>query len=204
MPQPKKNQTFTFIVQLEDSANPGSYKQNPTLAAGDVKVSTDGSARTNLTNLPTIEPAGSIDVKVIMTLGEMNGDRIVIEFKDQTSPSEWEPLVITIYPEVNTQADIAAKTNLLQFDASNSVKSVQQYPTGTVVTDGGNSASAFKSDRTEGADAAWRGYIKFKTGALAGQTIRIASYVGATKFFNMTESFTGIPQAGDTFDILNQ
>ncbi|NKE69899.1 hypothetical protein [Candidatus Manganitrophus noduliformans] len=205
MPQPKKNQTFTFIVQLEDSNNPGQFKANPTIAAGDFKVSTDGGARTNLTNLPTVEPAGSIDVKIILSAAEMNGDRVVVEIKDQTSPSEWEPLVRTIYPEVNPLVDVYAKVGPLQYDASNNVKSVQQFPTGTVVADAGNTALAFKSDRTEGTDNFWRGYVKFKPpSALAGQHARILSYIGATKFFNVSSSFTGIPANGDPFDIVNE
>lgn len=204
MPQPKKNQTYTIIVQLEDSNNPGQFKANPTIAAGDFKVSTDGGARTNLTNLPTVEPSGSIDVKIILSAAEMNGDRVVVEIKDQTSPSEWEPKTFNIYPDVNPIQDVYAKVGPLQYDGSNNVKSVQQFPTGTVVADAGNTVLAFKSDRTEGADNFWRGYIKFKTGALAGQHARILSYVGATKFFNLSASLTGVPANGDTFDIVNE
>lgn len=204
MPQPKKNQTHTVIVHLEDSNNPGQFKANPTIAAGDFKVSTDGGARTNLTNLPTVEPAGSIDVKIIFSAGEMNGDRVVLEIKDQTSPSEWEPKTITIYPDVNPIQDVYAKVEPLQYDANDNVKSVQQFPTGTVVADAGNTALAFKSDRTEGTDNYWRGYIKFKTGALAGQHARILSYIGATKVFNLSSSLTGIPANGVEFDIVNE
>lgn len=204
MPMPKKNQTYTFLVQLEDSGNPGAFRNNPTIAAGDVKVSTDGSARTNLANLPTVE--NGIDVKVIMSAGEMNGDRVVVEFKDQTVPSEWETIVVTIYPEVNTLADIAAKTNKLNFDATDYVKSVQQYATGAVVADGANATNSFKTNLASGVDDFYaKGqWIKFTTGALAGQIGRPQSYNGTTKFLNFSAGFSAVPAAGDVFEILNQ
>lgn len=204
MPQPKKNQTYTFLVQLEDSSNPGVFRNNPTIAAGDVKVSTDGSARTNLANLPTVE--NGIDVKPIMSAGEMNGDRVVVEFKDQTVPPEWEPIVVNIYPEVNTLADIAAKTNKLNFDGADSVKSVQQYATGLVVADGANATNSFKTNLASGVDDFYaKGqWIRFTTGTLAGQIGRPQSYNGTTKFLNFSAGFSGVPAAGDIFEILNQ
>lgn len=204
MPMPKKNQTYTFIVQLEDSNNPGVFKANPTIAAGDVKVSTDGSARTNLANLPTVE--NGIDVKVIHSAAEMNGDRVVVEFKDQTVPSEWEPIVVTIYPEVDTLVDVAAQTKKIKFDGNDHVKSVQQYATGAVVADGANATNSFKTNLASGVDDFYaKGqWIKFTTGALAGQIGRPQSYNGTTKFLNFSASFSGVPAPGDVFEILNQ
>lgn len=205
MPMPKKNQTYTFIVQLEDSSNPGAFKASPTIAAGDFKISTDDGARVNLTNLPTVSPAGSIDVKIILSAAEMNGDRIVVEIKDQTSPSEWEPMAVTIYPEVNTLVDIAAKTNLLNFDASNFVKSVQQFPTGAVVADAGNSASVFKTNLTQAQDDFWKGaWVQFTSGALINQIGKISTYNGTTKVITLTAVLTGTPAAADTFKLINE
>lgn len=205
MPYPKKNQTFTFIVQLEDSNNPGQFKAAPTIAAGDFKISTDDSARANLANLPTVSPAGSVDVKIILSAAEMNGDRVVVEIKDQTSPSEWEPLVITIYPEVSTFVDIAAKTNLLTFDASNNVKAVQQFPTFTVVADGGNTALTFKTDRTETTDDFWKdAWVQITSGALILQVRKVSAYNGTTKFITVSSAFTSIPASGVTGKFINE
>lgn len=206
MPMPKKNQGFTFIVNLEDSNNPGSFKSNPTLAVGDFKVSTDSGARANLANLPTVSPAGTVDVKVILSAGEMNGDIVTVEFKDQTAPSEWETLVVTIYPEVNTLVDIAAKTGLLTFDASNFVKSVQQFPTGAVVADAGNTNASFKTNLASGVDNFYANgqWVQFTSGALAGQISKVFSYNGTTKFLTFSAGFTAAPAAADNFKLINE
>ena len=85
---PKKNQEFTFYMTLEDFANPGYLKTNPTIATGDFKVSTDGGSFANIT-APTIVPTGGKGVKVVMSASEMNGDAILLIWEDQTSPPEW-------------------------------------------------------------------------------------------------------------------
>lgn len=89
---PKKNEDFIVYVALEDPANPGSFKANPTLAAGDVKVSKDGGALANIaegSGVLTVTPAASIWVKVVLTATEMNCDNVSLQFIDQTSPKEW-------------------------------------------------------------------------------------------------------------------
>ena len=57
---------------LEDQANAGLFKAAPTLAAGDFKVSIDGGALNNLTDLPTVTPTGGRMVKITLTAAEMN------------------------------------------------------------------------------------------------------------------------------------
>jgi len=93
---PVKNQAFVIYIGVEDYANPGNFKNTPTIAAGDFKVSTDGAAFGNLTTLPAVTPSGSDAIKISVSATEMNGDNIVIECKDQTSPKEWADLLITI------------------------------------------------------------------------------------------------------------
>lgn len=93
---PKKNEDFAIRVSLEDYANPGNFKSNPTIAAGDFKVAVDSTALANLSTLPTVSPASSVLVLVSLSSGEMNGDVITIVAIDQTSPKEWSDLVISI------------------------------------------------------------------------------------------------------------
>jgi len=93
---PVKNEDFIFVVTLEDYANPGNFKANPTLAAGDVKISKDGGAFANVTDIPTVAPASGVAVKVTLTATEMNADYIIITFIDQTSPKEWSDLSVCI------------------------------------------------------------------------------------------------------------
>ncbi|MEO2054683.1 MAG: hypothetical protein ABGX83_05230 [Nitrospira sp.] len=205
MSEPKKNQTFTTYMVLEDSLNPGKAKINPTIAAGDFQRSGDGAAFANMTNLPTLLPAASEMVQLILTAAEMNFDRLVVRARDAAG-AQWEEQILEIQTLASTLADVAAKTNLLNFDASNYVKSVQQYPTGAVVADGGNSSLQFKSDRSEAVDGYWEDgpWIQMTSGALINQIQKISTYNGTTKIFVLTSSFTGVPAAADTFKIITE
>jgi hypothetical protein len=93
---PKKNEDFQIRVALEDYAIPGSFKSNPTIAAGDFKVAVDSTALANLTTLPSVSPASSVLVLISLSASEMNGDVITIVGIDQTSPKEWGDIVISI------------------------------------------------------------------------------------------------------------
>ena len=93
---PTKSEDFKIRIALEDLANPGHFKANPTIAAGDFKVDIDGGGLTNLTTLPSVDPAGSVLVLVSLSNTEMNGDVITIVGIDQTSPPEWADFVVSI------------------------------------------------------------------------------------------------------------
>ena len=84
-----KNTALKYRVSVEDYMNPGNFKSNPTIAAGDFKIDKDGGGFNNLTNLPTVSPAGSITVLIDLTATEMNADVVTIIAVDQTSPKEW-------------------------------------------------------------------------------------------------------------------
>lgn len=93
---PKKNEDFLIRISLEDYANPGNFKSNPTIAAGDFKVSIDGGALANLGTLPSVSPASSIAVLITLSASEMNGDVIFVQCIDQTSPKEWADFAFSI------------------------------------------------------------------------------------------------------------
>ena len=86
---PKKNEDFLIRIALEQYDNPGNFKSNPTIAAGDFKVSIDGGALANLATLPSVSPASSIWVLITLSSSEMNGDVIAVQAIDQTAPKEW-------------------------------------------------------------------------------------------------------------------
>lgn len=76
--------------------------------------------------------------------------------------------------------------------------------TGAVVTDGGNSATAVKTDLTETADGHWIGaYLLLTSGDLAGQVKRITGYDGTDKIVT-TDAFTSTPADGTAFAIINR
>jgi hypothetical protein len=93
---PVKNEDFFIQIGLEDYANPGNLKSNPTIAAGDFKVSKDGGALANLTTLPSVAPASSVCVTVTLSATEMNADYVTIVGIDQTNPKEWADVLISI------------------------------------------------------------------------------------------------------------
>lgn len=93
---PVKGEDFSIQITLSDQAVPGSFKANPTIAAGDFKVSKDGGALANLTTLPSVAPAGSVLVTLALSATEMNADLVSIVCIDQTSPKEWSDFAIAI------------------------------------------------------------------------------------------------------------
>jgi hypothetical protein len=109
MSSPKKNVAYEFDIALVDSADTGSFKASPTIAAGDFQVSTDNSAFANLTTLPVVSPAGSINVKVNLSQAEMNGDKIVVQCIDAAG-DEWDDVLIFIDATVANVDDIVRST----------------------------------------------------------------------------------------------
>jgi hypothetical protein len=93
---PVKNEDFVLRIPLQDMNNNGSFKASPTIAAGDFKVDKDGAGLTNLTTLPTVEPSGSVLVKVSLSATEMNADVVTLVAIDQTNPKEWADFVLSI------------------------------------------------------------------------------------------------------------
>ena len=92
---PLKNAAFTFYVTLRSQSDTKLDQVNPTLAAGDVKVSTDGGAFANLTTIPDVNPVGSTAVRVRLSAAEMNGDNVMVKFSD-VAGAEWCDLPISI------------------------------------------------------------------------------------------------------------
>lgn len=93
---PVNGVAYTIYIALQDMANPGSYKANPTLAAGDAQVSIDGGAFANLGTLPAVAPAAGVGVRVVLSAAEMTGDNILVKLIDQTNPKEWADYAFTV------------------------------------------------------------------------------------------------------------
>lgn len=117
---PKRATEYITYVALIDSASGQVFKANPTLAAGDVKVSIDGGAEANLTTLPVVTPAGSKRVKITVSATEMTGDNIGILFSD-VAGAEWNDLYLHLQTSVRQIDDVptAAQINAEVVDALN-------------------------------------------------------------------------------------
>lgn len=157
------------------------YLANPTLAAGDVKVSKDGGAFANLTTLPDAHPASGKSVRVQLAATEMEATFLVIDFIDQTSPKEWEDQRIIVMTELARGA--------IAF---------------TVVSDAGNTATTFDTGLTGADDVYNDRLLVFTTGALAGQVRKVTDFVAATDFITVGTAFTATPSAGDKGVLINR
>jgi hypothetical protein len=93
---PVKNEDFVVRIALADQAIPGSFKSSPTIASGDFKVDKDGGGLTDLTTLPTVDPAASVLVKISLSATEMNANVVTVVGIDQTATKEWCDFVVSI------------------------------------------------------------------------------------------------------------
>lgn len=120
---PKKNTAFImYITGLPSVATPGTFQVNPTIAAGDVKVITDGGASANITTLPTVTPAGGTFVKISLSATEMNGDNVTVLFHDAAG-GEWLDMGVNIQTSAYQIDDIGGKTSQLTFTNAGEVDS---------------------------------------------------------------------------------
>lgn len=120
MSSPKKNVAYDFTVGLIDSADTGSFKANPTLATGDFQISKDNGAYANLATLPTVAPAGSINVKVALSQTEMNADKVIVKAID-VAGAEWDDVLIFIDATEANVDDVTRSTtpaNTLDINAT--------------------------------------------------------------------------------------
>jgi hypothetical protein len=97
---PVKGEDFVVRVSLQSVADPLSFKSSPTIAAGDFKVDKDGGGLTNLATLPTVDPSGTVWVKISLSATEMTADVVSVQCIDQTSPKEWADLTFCILTTV--------------------------------------------------------------------------------------------------------
>lgn len=106
MGQPIKGVAYEFPpVGLTDVFDPQFFLSNPTIEAGDFKLSKDFGALINLTNLPVVDPAGSSSIKVNLTATEMDADKIGVFGSDPTQ--EWGDINMAIdVPVANQQSAV--------------------------------------------------------------------------------------------------
>lgn len=117
------------------------------------------------------------------------GSRVAVRVADALSSTNAIPITL-LFAEVP--------------DIVNPVLAEVANPTFTVVTDGANSATTFKTNRTEATNDFWKDcYAKATTGALLNQVRRVTGYNGTTKFITC-DAFTSTPATGVIFEIVNQ
>lgn len=105
----KRAAEYIDYVGLPSQFNTKVFQSNPTLAAGDVKISKDGGAFANLTNLPTVTPAGGKAVKFVLTSTETDCDQCVVLFSDGTG-SEWCDVMVPLQFSAQQVDELLAPT----------------------------------------------------------------------------------------------
>lgn len=108
---PKRGTAFKFYIGLVDQSNTKLLKANPTIASGDFQISKDGGAFTNLTTLPSANPASGRAVMIDLSASEMAADNIVIQCVD-ASGAEWCDQLINLQTTASQLDDLATASNL--------------------------------------------------------------------------------------------
>ena len=109
---PIQGQGTEFNVSLLSRAN-GEILLNPTIEAADFNISTDGGALTQLTNTPTVEPAGSGIVRFDLTAAEVGTAGFTVIMSD-ASGSEWKNM--NYHETVADAADFKADVSSLSLE----------------------------------------------------------------------------------------
>jgi len=177
------------------------YKDGGTteLSAG-ITLTADFDGRTglNLVEIDTTQTgydAGS-DYAIILTVGTVGGVSVAPKWIDEFS-----------IENRNVKANV---TQIEGADPTDTIRDAVRLvafalTTGTVTTDGGNSATSFETDLSQTADNYWTdAFLLLTSGVMAGQVKRVTAYNGTTKIITVSGGFTGTPADGVTFTIINR
>jgi len=196
---PVKGAEYITYISLYGQAD-NFIVASPTIASGDFKVSTDGNVPTNLDTLPSLDQAGSGDVKVTVSIAEMTGDNIKVNWVD-ASGAEWWDGWINIQPVASGQQFDQLST----FDASSDTVDVGKISGD--VTAANNAESFFDGTGYAGTGNT----IPTVTDVSNQVTADITAISGDATAANNAESFfdgTGYAGTGNTIptvtDVTNQ
>lgn len=210
---PKKNAAYIFYSSLIDTSNRPDFKDTPTLAAGDFKVSKDGGALANLATLPTNTPGG-VMLKFSLSADEMNADDITVVCIDAAG-AEWDDLLINIQTsEFQIGADLVdaiwdeALSSATHNVAQSSGKRLRQMSSNVIreETAQGAGTGTNQIQLDTGASAVDGAYdpaiVAIIGGAGIGQSRLILEYVGSTKIATVGRDWKVNPDATSEFQII--
>lgn len=128
------------IKLFPQSSSPTEWIESPTLASGDFKITRYTAAGvyvdgpTNLANLPTVNPAASGCVLIILSSTETNQGILIVEWKD-ASGAEWASGAITVMTTADDFDDLMTVTD-----------SAASVTAGVSLADGAITAAKIASD----------------------------------------------------------
>lgn len=185
----------SVVAFMADASDHVTGKTGLTLT---ITASKDGAAFASIT--PTVTELVNGWYKLALTASHTDtlGDLALHVTGSGADPSDLVRQVVTDLPgeSVASVANIATALATANGPA---------LPTGTVVADGGNSATTFVTSRTEATTDYWKDALVLLTsGVLAGQVKKATGYDGSTKALSFTSGFTGTPANGVTFALINR
>lgn len=127
---PRRGAEFIIYRPLVSQASRPDFQTNPTLAAGDVLVSTDGGAFANIATLPTVTPAGGTGVKFTLSIAEMTGDNVLVAGHD-VAGAEWDDFAFSIQTSVLQIDDLTIPGDAMALTANAITDSVLAADTDT-------------------------------------------------------------------------
>lgn len=217
----KVSTQFIFFASLVSQANTKLMQVNPTIAAGDFKVSIDGAALANLATLPAVTPAGSRMVKFTLSTAEMAGANATIECSDAAG-SEWCDMTINIptaarqiddlsFPLTTGRGSLVGTSGQQSADvtflngvaasAANLERSASVQFRGSV-TGAATVNSLIDSTLTQATADFWvNRVIAFTSGTLLYQIAIVTAFDPATDKLTFT-TVTVAPSAADTYVVL--
>ena len=205
----QKNVEYIFFVGLVSQADTKLLQNNPTLASGDVLVSTDGGGTSTLDTLPAVTPASSDMVKVTVSTTEMNGDNVIIVFSDAAG-SEWCDLLINIQTAAQSldTTDAAVDTNETKIDTIDA--NIDIVKAGCILlstTIGSNNRATTTCELVAGSDNndAYNGMLvvlDYDAGDGEYVSRTITDYVGASKTVTWAPAITEDAEDGGNIYII--
>lgn len=117
---PKINTEYIVDISLSLA---GVIVTSPTISTGDFKVSTDNGTLNNITANPSVVPASSGNVKIILSASEMNGANIFVKWHDPDGT--WDDGWFTIQTTENQIDDLLPGENI-------TVEEIWSYTTRTI------------------------------------------------------------------------
>lgn len=214
----------TFVVpDVASSSSDRFFNTTAPFASGDVKISIDGGAVANTTNLPT--RIGSTPLFTLtLTAAELQGSEIDVYLVDADGPA-WRDTLLKIRTELllgNVQIDAATGTKAntsavvatgygsghgisavagatgLDFDGVFG-QHVQRFNTATA---GGASTITLDASASSTNDYYNGSLIMIVSGTGAGQARVITDYVGSTQVATVNKSWATNPASGSVFIII--
>ena len=134
---------YTSLIEYGDV----SLKINPTLSAGDVKISLDGGSFSDISTLPTV--IGGYKIDVVLSQAETNCSQCQIMFKDQTPIPEWNDKVINISTtEMDYNSITSISSNLVSINGTE--LSAATLPLKNIVVDNFDGGPAIEANTLGG------------------------------------------------------